>query len=66
MIIIVALLLGNLLMLIILFYLKKLNQVIKLLYLALVIELELLITAILLAMVTPNIGPEKHFLLILC
>ena len=51
---------------IILFCLKKLNRVIKLLNLKLVTELKLLTKRIFLAKVTPKIGQEEYLLLILC
>ena len=56
----------DLLMLIILLWLKKLSRVIKLLNLKLVIESELLSTEIFLGKFTPKIGQEKYLLLIVC
>ena len=52
--------------LIILLWLKKLRQTLNLLKLQLVIESELLGTKIFIAKITPKIGPNKYFLLILC
>ena len=56
----------NLLMLIILAWVEKLNQFIEFLNLKLLIESELLSTPIFLAKVILKIGQEKYLLLILC
>ena len=56
----------NLLMLIILLQLKKLDQVIKFLNLELVIQSAILSITIFVANVTMKIGQKKHLLLILC
>ena len=53
-------------MLIILLGLKKLKRALKLLNLSLVTESGLLSTKIFVTNVTPEIGPEKYLLLIMC
>ena len=65
-ILIIVLLIKNLLMSIILHWLKKLRRILKLLNLKLVRKSGLLNITIFLVKVTPKIGQEKYLWLILC
>ena len=62
----IVLLAKGLLMLIVLLWLKKLRQILKLLSLKLLVELELLSAKIFSVKLTPKIGQEKYLLSILC